>query len=124
MCSTSLSSIETPVLARKGKHLSTTEDGSTMKELAARLAELETTNARMSEELLALRAAHITGDGQEQAQMPLTSSEASEKPKTGKKETTRRGLLRRVIGIAAAVVGAGALSKMGEGHAQAATLGP
>src|SRR5947209_5552574 len=104
--------------------MSMLEDEPNLQELLTRLVELEAANAHMREKLLTMQAAQITGDGQEQVQMQVTPSEvSSEKPKTREKQKSRRGLLRKVIGIAAAVVGAGALSQMNEGTALAATQG-
>ena len=102
--------------------MSMIEDGSTLKELMIRLTELERANARMSEELGALRTERSTSDSQLETPIqvkPSSSSQSSGKLATNRKRRSRRGLLRKGLGVAAATFGAAAALEMSGGTALA-----
>src|SRR5437868_15391846 len=91
--------------------------GETMLErLAARLDELEQANTRLNEEVAALRAQRQPALGQPTVRVHMAQPQGSEEPHG---RPSRRGMLRAVLGVAAATVGAGALVETQTGTALA-----
>lgn len=104
--------------------MNTQQNETTLEELVARLTELERANTRMSEELLALRAERPIIIEQATLHTKGVSPQGYKQPKENR-QGSRRRLLRKGLGIAAASVGAGALFGMNAGIAHAdGTEGP
>lgn len=91
------------------------EDEPNLKELMTRLTELERANAHMSEELSALQAKRTAVGGQEPVNAQATPLKTFGKPMKGRSRRSRRGLLRKGLGIAAATFGTAALFEMDGG---------
>lgn len=96
--------------------MSMADDTTTMQELLARLAELERANARMSEQLAAIQTERARSDRQK---MPSGRANIPEKSTESRKRKSRRSLLEKGLGVAAATVGAGALIGINGGTAHA-----
>src|SRR5438067_1054070 len=92
------------------------EDTATMQELLVRLAELERANMRMSEQLAVMQTERARPNRQK---TPSGGASLPEKPTESRKRKSRRSLLEKGLGVAAATVGAGALLGITGGTAHA-----